>query len=235
MLPISNVDFLSISAADMDDSVNWVELFKHLSKVTTIQVIGRGQPASCGRSLLQRPQVRSPTGKGRKRDVTTVLRPGHTSAPADAPFSQTDIPGVKSLDFGEGPPSGVLFNVVQRGLQQRKAAAKAPMEVLRIDNCVISAKRAKALQKLVRQFHWDGDEGFVDEFEDFGDYDSDFDEGRGGRTFLLGLRRLSGSGGRTIRMGGERVVPELVIWCVWCRPTLVYILTRSLIFLTTST
>jgi hypothetical protein len=29
--------------------------------------------------------------------------------------------------------------------------------------------------------------------------------GRGGRTFLLGLRRLSSSGGRTIRTGGERV------------------------------
>ena len=188
MLPISNVDFLSISAADMDDSVNWVELFKHLSKVTTIQVIGRGTTSLVRALTTPKATSTKPNGKGKKkrRDNSTQAR-STTSASADAPiFPKLTYLALNSLDFGEGPPSGVLFNVVQRGLQQRKAAAKAPMEVLRIDNCVISAKRAKALQKLVRQFHWDGDEGFVDEFEDFGDYDSDFDEGTRWEDFFIG-------------------------------------------------
>jgi hypothetical protein len=35
------------------------------------------------------------------------------------------------------------------------------------------------LKRLVTEFHWDGEEGLInafDEFEDFGDYDSDFIE-----------------------------------------------------------
>jgi hypothetical protein len=35
--------------------------------------------------------------------------------------------------------------------------------MLHIDNCAISARRAKALQNLVQKFHWDGEEGFLDE------------------------------------------------------------------------
>jgi hypothetical protein len=183
MLPISNVDFLSIAATDIDDdSVNWVELFKRLTKVTTIQVIGRATTSLVRALTTPKAANTKPNGKGKKkrRDNRDITQARSTSgAPADAPtiFPKLTSMALNTLDFNEGPhPSGILFNVVERGLQQRKAANKAPMKELRIDNCVITAKRAKALQKLVQRFHWDGDEGFVDEFEDFGDYDSDFVE-----------------------------------------------------------
>ena len=66
---------------------------------------------------------------------------------------------LKRLDFAETEhPSGNLFKIVERGLQQRMAASKVPLAMLRIDDCVIGASRADALQKLVEEFHWDGKE-----------------------------------------------------------------------------
>ncbi|KAH9978416.1 hypothetical protein BJV77DRAFT_518079 [Russula vinacea] len=41
--------------------------------------------------------------------------------------------------------------------------------MFRIDDCAISARRAKALQKLVEEFHWDGKEVIFDEHEDVDD------------------------------------------------------------------
>ena len=41
-LPISNLEFLSISAPDVVEPLNLVELFKRCTKVTTMQAIGRG-------------------------------------------------------------------------------------------------------------------------------------------------------------------------------------------------
>ncbi|KAH9985021.1 hypothetical protein BJV77DRAFT_1086614 [Russula vinacea] len=92
--------------------------------------------------------------KGKKKRYDDSAQARSTGAPADAPiFPKLTFLVLNSLDFCEGPlPSGVLFYVVERGLHQRKAASKAPLKVLRADNCVISAKRAKALQKLVQQF-----------------------------------------------------------------------------------
>ena len=151
MLPISNIDFLSICATDMDDSVNWVELFKRPMKVTTIQVIGRGTNSLVW--ALTTPKATA-DGKGKKKRYDDSAQARSTGAPADAPiFPKLTFLVLNSLDFCEGPlPSGVLFYVVERGLHQRKAASKAQLKVLRADNCVISAKRAKALQKLVQQF-----------------------------------------------------------------------------------
>jgi hypothetical protein len=64
------------------------------------------------------------------------------------------------------------------------------------------------LKRPVTEFGWDGEEGSInalDEFEDFGDYDSDFIEPeRGGKTFSLVPRRLNRNGGRTILTGGEK-------------------------------
>ena len=48
---------------------------------------------------------------------------------------------------------------------------KAPMKILCIDDCAVSAKREKALQKRVLEFHWDKEECFFDEIDDFDDYD----------------------------------------------------------------
>jgi|SRR5216684_3414576 len=77
------------------------------------------------------------------------------------------------------------------------------------DSHIIPFKRANALERLVPEFRWDGDEGLIndfDDFDDFGEYDSDFIEpgARWGYIFSRVLRKLSGGGERTIRMGGER-------------------------------
>ena len=50
---------------------------------------------------------------------------------------------------------------------------------IRVDHCVIPLMQANALKKLMTEFRWDGKEGLINgfnEFEDFGDCDSDFVE-----------------------------------------------------------
>jgi hypothetical protein len=160
MLPISNLEFLSVSDFDILDSVNWVELLKRCTKVTTMQAIGRGT-------------------SGLVQALTTPAQLARSTAlHADAPiFPKLAFLSLKRLNFAEGqPPSNTLFSVVEEGLRQRKVAYKAPLKILRIDNCAISSKRTRALQKLVKKFHWDGKEGFLDVFEYFYDYDSHSDE-----------------------------------------------------------
>ena len=183
MLPISNLEFLSVSAFDIIDSVNWVELIKRCTKVTTMQAIGRGTSGLV--QALTTPKLTNPRrgGKGKKklrgtRDSTPAQLARSTALHADAPiFPKLAFLSLKRLDFAEGqPPSSTLFSVVEEGLRQRKVAYKAPLKMLRIDNCAISSKRTRALQKLVKKFHWDGKEGFLDGFEDFCDYDSHSDE-----------------------------------------------------------
>jgi hypothetical protein len=186
MLPISNLEFLSVSAFDIVDSVNWVELLKRCTKVTTMQAIGRGTNDLV--RALTTPKLTNPRrgGKGKKKirgsgDGTPAQVAKSTASHADAPiFPKLAFLSLKRLDFAEGKPtSDTLFNVVEEGLRQRKVEYKAPLKMLRIDNCAISVKRTRALQKLVQKFHWDGKEGFLDKFEDFGrrfgDYDSDSD------------------------------------------------------------
>jgi len=46
--------------------------------------------------------------------------------------------------------------------------------MLRIDDCAISTRRANALQKLVKEFHWDGKDVF-NEYEDADDHDLEMD------------------------------------------------------------
>ena len=188
ILPISNIDFFSVCATDVVpvDSINWVELFKHCPNVATMQAIGRGT-SSLVRALTapnSNPNSNSrPGGKGKKKKRDN--RGSAPAQPARGSASQVHIPlfpkltylALKQLDFGEYTPSGVLFNVVQKGLQHRRAACKALFKSLRVECCNISPKRAKALEKLVQDFHWDGEEDYLDEsadYEDFADYDSDF-------------------------------------------------------------
>jgi hypothetical protein len=192
ILPISNLEFLSIFAPDIVDSVYWVEVFRSCAEVTTMQAVGRGT-SSLVRALTT-PKLTNMRldGKGKQKrrddkDSSTAAQPARsTAAHEDAPiFPKLAFLSLKRLEFAENEHnSGILFDVVERGLRQRRVAYKAPLRVLHIDNCAISAKRAKALQKLVEKFHWDGKEGFLDVFEDAGDPDSDSDEtGVVGRIF----------------------------------------------------
>ena len=80
----------------------------------------------------------------------------HASAHA-AIFPKLEILGLTKLDLAEGKPqpSGMLFEVFKRGLQQRMAASGAPFKVLRISDCdAFGTKRAKDLRKLVQDFRW---------------------------------------------------------------------------------
>jgi hypothetical protein len=180
MLPISNLEFLSIFSAYTGDPINWVELFKRCTKITAIQAIGGGTSSFVRALTTPEATNTKPNKKGKqkRRDDrdSTLAQPGRsTSLAADGPiFPKLTFLSLKRQDFAEGQhPLGNLFDVVERGLRQRRVAYKAPLEMLHIDRCFISAQRAEALQKLVQKFHWDQDVGF-DEFDDF-DYPPDFD------------------------------------------------------------
>ena len=159
MLPILNLDFLSISTFDTHDSVNWVEVFKHCMEVSTMQAIVPGTSDLVRALTTPKVPNTKPNGKGKKKRRGTRGR--STAAPVQAPiFPKLTFLSLESLDFTKIEyPSGILFDVVKKGLQQRKAASKEPLRMLRIDDCVIHASRAKALQKLVREFYWDGKQG----------------------------------------------------------------------------
>ena len=182
VLPISNLEFLSISAPDAVDPVNWSELFKRCTKVTTMQAIGCGA-SSLVRALATPKLTNTNTrrGGGKEKDAgpknkdntpaQLARTPRSTTSYAHEPiFPKLTFLSLKGLNFAQSKhPSSILFDVVQKSLQQRRAAHRAPLKVLRIDSCAISAKRAKALEKLVEKFLWDEKERLVDEYEDFYD------------------------------------------------------------------
>jgi hypothetical protein len=185
MLPILNLEFLSISAPDVVDPLNLVELFKGCTKVTMLQAIGRGT-SGLVKALATSKAPKAPktsrwdwkkTGLD-NGDSTAPQLAGSTATHAHAPiFPKLTFLSLRRLGFAEiYRPTGIVFDVVERGLRQRKVMDKAPLKMLCIDDCAISTKRAKALQKLVLEFHWDKEERFLDEIDEFDDYDLGFDD-----------------------------------------------------------
>jgi hypothetical protein len=77
--------------------------------------------------------------------------------------------------------------------------------MLRIDYCIVTTNRANALGKLVPEFVQHGYESEGSSLDEF----DDFDDSRtsalkiNGETNLSVPHKPSGSGGRTIQMGGE--------------------------------
>jgi hypothetical protein len=191
MLPISNLEILSISASDVLDRVNLVELFKHCTKVSAMQAVGRGTNVllrALTTSKVTNTDTR-PAGKGKKKrhdskDSTPAQPTKSTAAPAPALlFPKLTFLSLKRQDFAEiKHPSGILFEVVENGLRQRKVEYRAPLKMLRIEECAISARRTKTLQKLVQNFRWDRKKSIPDEPEgvqadEFNDeHDSNSDE-----------------------------------------------------------
>jgi hypothetical protein len=173
MLPISNLEFLSIATPITVSSVNWAELFKRCTNVITIQAIGRGTSGFI-RDLTP-PNTKK--GKKKKRDAS-----GTSAIPATGPIIFPNLTSLvfQDLDFTEiKSRSGVLYDVLANGLRQRNSTYNMPIRKICVHHCVIPVKRANALKRLVTEFHWDGEEGLInafDESEDFGDYDSDFIE-----------------------------------------------------------
>ena len=181
MLPISNLEFLSISAAEDVDPVNLVELFKRCAKVTAMQAIGRGTSGlvqALAPSRVTNTNTR-PAGEGKKnrrdsRDGTTLQGAGSAAAHAPAPiFPKLTFLSLRRLGFANihrSVPADFVFKVFERALQQRMVTCEAPLKMLCIDDCAINAKRANALQKLVQEFHWDKEERHP--FDDY--YDTEY-------------------------------------------------------------
>jgi hypothetical protein len=156
-----------------------------------MQAMGLGT-SSLVRALTA-PKLTNTKGKKKRRDNRsgTPAQPAmSTAAHAHTPiFPNLTALSLVRLDFSENKhPSGVLFNVIERGLQQRRSARRAPLKTLNIESCIISTKRAMALKKLVQEFDWDRVEGYMDDFEDFqvGEYDSDFIEGGRWEDYFIG-------------------------------------------------
>jgi len=180
VLPFSKLEFLSIYSLLTTPPINWGEVFRHCTEVTTVQVAGYGMA-----SLLEAltPPRRS-SGKGRHDDNGRDTRgqaPDNddnndsVSALVHAPiFPKLTSLLLEMLIFNDVfPSSGILFDLVLSTVEQRKAK-KTPLTTLCIDQCTISEDEADALEKVVPNFRWDGDQGDVD---DDNDDDDDYDYG----------------------------------------------------------
>ena len=166
MLPILNLEFISMSATDINDTnINWIELFGCCTNVTTMQVIGHGA-SGLVRALTAPTATNAGSGRVRKRDnkESTTVQPDSTVARVHAAiFPNLESLGLTQLNPAKGKhPSSTLFNVLERGLKQRLAASGAALKFLRISDCDISAMHAKRLQNLVQDFHWDENKVIVD-------------------------------------------------------------------------
>jgi hypothetical protein len=177
MLPISNIEFLSISAPNMDRSVNWGELFQRCGKLTTIEVNGDGSSGLLKELAPPKPKKTPSSGKGRKRKLGTravpAPAPSSNATTADTPvpiFPKLTSLSLRNLDFGDelGDRPAVLFDSLSTALRRRRAC-KVPLKMLGIDHCIVTTNRANVLRKLVPEFVRHGHEGSsLGEFDDFG-------------------------------------------------------------------
>jgi hypothetical protein len=177
MLPISNLEFLSISVLAFAPSVNWYELSQRCEKVTTIRASGRGTSGLL-RSLAPIKPTKTTSGSkgtgGRCANGATRAQGGINTTGAHAritPFPKLTSLLLENLDFRFFMAQyGVLYDVIAYVLRRRRAN-DTPLNMLGVDRCVITPDRAKGLKRYVQELRWDGDEGLP--FEEW-DSDSDF-------------------------------------------------------------
>ena len=182
MLPISNLEFLSISVPAFVPSVNWYELSQRFEKVTTIRASGRGTSGLLQSLAPLKPTKTTSDSKGKKgRWVTKPTRAQggiKTTAahPAIKPFPKLTSLFLENLDFGSTTMTqyGALHDVIAYVLRRRRAN-NTPLNMLRIYRCAFTFDRAKGLKRYVRELRWDGDEGLPFKGWD-GDEDFSFDE-----------------------------------------------------------
>jgi hypothetical protein len=162
-LPISNLEFISMSVPNKFDisRIYWVELFGCCTNVTTMKAIWPGT-SSLVRALIT-PTTANPgsSRQGRKRKCanreSTVVQPANTLVYLFPKLKFLEVSKQKFVE-GKDNPSGILFDVFERGLQQRMAASEVPLKSLCVSRCDISTERANDLRKLVQYFHWDEDD-----------------------------------------------------------------------------
>ena len=163
MLPISGLEFISMSATGTSIiDINWVELFSCCTNVTAMEANGIGTT-----SLVHALAAKTVTNAGSSKEGRKRKRGNRKDTVAHAQpaiFPKLISLGLTELEFSESRySSGIRFDVFERGLQQRTAASGAPLRLLRICGCEISAEHAGDLQKLVECFDWDGSEGLDDD------------------------------------------------------------------------
>ena len=180
MLPISNIEFLSIAVPTFVPFVNWYELCQRCEKVTTIRASGRGTSGLLRSLAPLKPTKTTSSSKGKKgRCVNRATRAQGVVNITGAQTPITLFPGLTSLLLGNLDFSfataryGVLYYVIAYVLRRRREN-NTPLSVLGVDHCVITSDRAKGLKKYVQELRWDGDEG-LSAFEEW-DGDSDFTE-----------------------------------------------------------
>src|SRR5712671_3892835 len=123
VLPISKLEFLSIVAGR---SVNWGEVFRPCTEVTTVQLCGDG---------LTNINLLSALGPPNDYDNNNSV---------SAPAQMLIFPKLRSLFLHrlmfnqEAPGSGLLHDFVL-SVVKRREATKAPLRMLSITGCVISA------------------------------------------------------------------------------------------------
>jgi len=180
MLPISNLQFLSIWVPAFAPSVNWYELSQRCEKVTTIRASGRGTSGLL-RSLAPHKPTKTTSGsKGKKgRCVNSAtgtqgaINTTGAPAPRITPFPKLTSLSLEEMDFRFAMAQyGVLYDVIAYVLRRRRAN-NTPLNMLGVDRCVITPDRAKGLKRYVQELRWDGDEGHS--FEEW-DSNSDFTE-----------------------------------------------------------
>jgi len=177
VLPLSKVEFLSIFSLAKAPRVNWGEVFRHLTEITTVRLDGHGTTNLL--PALTLPQ--SSRGKGRKRRRADNNKGVRARAPDEddnhgpAAIHVPIFPKLTSLllelqDFNDMVPgSGVLFDLILSIVKLRKAK-KTPLSRLCITDCVINEEQANALEEVVPDFWWD----LYDKDED-DEEDSDYD------------------------------------------------------------
>ena len=183
ILPLSNLEFLSVSIPIANEPINWDELSQRCKGLTRIHASGRG---TCHLLRVLTPprhpntRSRGKDGKWRKNKRNIREAPAQASS-NDAPhvpaFPKLESLSLEKMEFDESVPNaGVVYDMLTTALQRRKAY-NVPLKMLSIDRCCISSNRANALKNLVQEFHWDGDQGVSpnnyygsDEYDDFSDF-----------------------------------------------------------------
>jgi hypothetical protein len=218
---LSKLEFLSIFTPVNTQGINWQwgELFRHFTEVTTVQVHGHGTTGLL--QALTPPQHSRGKGYKRRRGDKDGDAREHTSnnsnnnrvaAPVQVPiFPKLTSLLLETLDFNNMVPgSGVLYDLALSTVNWRKAK-KAPLSMLCITRCAISAEKAAALEKIVRDFQWDYDEGneYQDEYDDYADDDND-DDDDGSFDYddeSFDIADLGVQWGRGLRWAGGKWVP----------------------------
>ena len=179
ILPISNLELLSISAIDDDNVIqsgNWYELFQQCNNVATIQAKGRGT-INLFLALAPPKVTDTMTGsKGRKWRRDNRSTPVQAGDNVIGTHATTTFPKLTALCLDDlnlsiaMPYCGTLYDVLMNAILWREKH-KVPLKTLSINRCTIPTNCANNLKKCVQEFSWDGDEGATN--DEWDGYDSD--------------------------------------------------------------